>query len=245
MRNDMKLDILAFAAHPDDTELSCGGTILKHVAQGKKVGVVDLTRGELGTRGTPEIRAQEAAKSAQILGLTIRENLGFADGFFTNDKKHQLTVIQKIRAYQPTIVLANAIDDRHPDHGKGASLLRDACFLAGLKMIETYDADGKKQAPWRPNALYHYIQDTYIKPDFVVDISGFIEQKMAAIQAFSSQFYNPTYQTNEPQTYISDKSFINRVKNRAADLGKPIGVDFAEGFTANRSIGVGNLFDLL
>ncbi|MGB1207276.1 MAG: bacillithiol biosynthesis deacetylase BshB1 [Chitinophagales bacterium] len=238
----MKLDILVFAAHPDDAELSCAGTIMSHIQQGKKVGIVDLTRGELGTRGTAATRYDEAAAASKILGIDIRENLGFADGFFQNDNLHKLAVIKKIRQYQPEIILANAIHDRHPDHGKGAKLVAESCFLAGLIKIVTLDENGQTQAPWRPKAVYHYIQDTYIAPDFVVDITPFMEQKEAAIKAFKTQFHDP--KSGEPSTYISSSSYLDAVKSRATDIGKQVGFRYAEGFTKTRIIGVTNLFDL-
>jgi bacillithiol biosynthesis deacetylase BshB1 len=238
----MKLDILVFAAHPDDAELGCGGTIISHVQRGKKVGIIDLTRGELGTRGTAQTRDQEAADAAQILGLSVRENMQFADGFFLNDQAHQLAIIAKIRQYQPDIVLCNAPHDRHPDHAKGANLLVQATFLSGLQKIVTTDPQGNPQAAWRPQALYHYIQDTYLKPDFVVDISAVIEQKIAAVKAFKTQFYDPN--SSEPATYISDPRFLERIYARSLDLGKPIGFQYGEGFIAIRHIGVQNLFDL-
>ena len=220
----MKLDILAFGAHPDDVELGCSGTIAKEVSLGKKVGIVDLTRGELGTRGSKEIRDQEAMAAATILGVQIRENLNFRDGFFINDEQHQLEIIKKIRKYQPEIVLCNAIDDRHIDHGKGSKLVSDACFLSGLRKIET-SLDGEHQNAWRPKVVYHYIQWKNLEPDFVVDISGFMDVKMESILAYSSQFYNPN--TNEPESPISSKNFLDSVKYRAQDLGRIIGTDFA------------------
>lgn len=238
----MKLDILVFAAHPDDAELSCAGTIMSHIKQSKKVGIIDLTRGELGTRGTAATRYHEAAAASKILGLTMRENLGFSDGFFQNDNLHKLAVIKKIRQYQPEIVLANAIHDRHPDHAKGAKLVAEACFLAGLIKIVTLDEIGQTQAAWRPKAVYHYIQDTYIAPDFVVDITDFIEQKEEAIKAFKTQFHNP--ESDEPSTYISNASYLDAVRSRATDIGKQVGFRYAEGFTKTRTIGVNNLFDL-
>ncbi|MEY8847606.1 bacillithiol biosynthesis deacetylase BshB1 [Psychroserpens sp. XS_ASV72] len=238
----MKLDILAFGAHPDDVELGCGGLIAKEVANGKKVGVVDLTRGELGTRGTIETRAQESSASAEILGLSIRENLGFADGFFVNDKDHQLEVIKVIRKYQPDIVLCNAIEDRHIDHARGSNLVSDACFLSGLIKIET-EVDGQKQEQWRPKQVYHYIQWKNIEPDVVIDISGFIDKKMDAVLAYKTQFYDPDSQ--EPQTPISSKNFTDSVKYRARDLGRLIGTEYAEGFTAERHVAVDSVFDLI
>ena len=221
-----KLDILAFGAHPDDVELGCGATIAKHVDSGKKVGIVDLTRGELGTRGSAEIRDLEAERSANILGLELRKNMNFKDGFFTNNEAHQLELVKVIREYQPNIVLCNAVYDRHPDHSKGSELVSTACFLAGLKKIET------RQEVWRPKAVYHYIQFKNIDPDFVVDVSGFMDKKVAAVEAFSSQFYNPD--SNEPDTIISSQGFLDSVRYRAADLGRLSGVDYAEGFTVEK-----------
>lgn len=237
----MKLNILAFGAHPDDVELSCAGTLMSHLAQGKTVGIVDLTQGELGTRGTPELRQQEATAAAQIMGIEVRENLGFADGFFTNDATHQIAIIRLLRRYQPDIVLANAIDDRHPDHGKAARLVADACFLSGLAKIQTLDK-GKTQKPWRPKALYHYIQDRHLIPDFVVDISPFLDKKTEAILAYKSQFYDPN--STEAPTYISSPDFLERVRTRHIDFGIPMGFKYAEGFSTNRYIGITNLFDL-
>ncbi|NEM97932.1 bacillithiol biosynthesis deacetylase BshB1 [Pontibacter burrus] len=239
----MKLDILAFAAHPDDAELGCAGTIIAHVASGKEVGIVDLTRGELGTRGTPEIRAAEAEAASKILGLSVRENLDFADGFFLNDKEHQLKIVEKIRQYKPEIVLMNAIYDRHPDHGRGSQVVSDACFLAGLKMIETFGPDGEKQEAWRPTAVYHFIQDRYIKPDVVVDITPYWEQKVESIKAFKSQFFNP--EDTSAHTYISSPEFMEFIEARAKEYGHAIGATYGEGFTVERLIGVKSLFDLL
>jgi len=238
----MKIDILVFAAHPDDAELACSGTIAKHVASGKKVGIIDLTEGELGTRGTIELRKKEAANSSEILGVSFRDNLCFADGFFRNDKEHQLAVIAKIRQYQPEIVLANSINDRHPDHGRAAKLVADACFYSGLLKVET-KVGGKQQQKWRPKAVYHYIQDYSLEPDFVVDISDFFETKKKAILAFSSQFYDPN--NTEPGTPISSKEFLNFIKARDIHFGRPIGARYAEGFKVNRSIGVNDLFNLV
>jgi bacillithiol biosynthesis deacetylase BshB1 len=234
----MKLDILAFGAHPDDIELGCGGTIAKEISLGKKVGVIDLTKGELGTRGSAAIRKEEANKAKEILGLSVRENLGFADGFFVNDKEHQLKVIQAIRKYQPEIVLCNAIDDRHIDHPKGSKLVSDACFLSGLRKIKTR-INGKEQEAWRPKVVYHYIQWKNIKPDFVVDISIFIDIKMKAVKAYSSQFYDPN--STEPISPITSKNFLDSVKYRAQDLGRLIGVNYAEGFNSERYVAVKNL----
>ena len=234
----MKLDILAFGAHPDDVELGCGATIAKEISLGKKVGIVDLTRGELGTRGSADLRDIEAANAAKILGVSVRENVRFADGFFVNDKEHQLEVIKMIRKYQPDIVLCNAIDDRHIDHSKGSKLVSDACFLSGLKRIET-EFDGKKQEQWRPKLVYHYIQWKNIEPDFVVDVSDFMNIKEEAVLAYSSQFYDPT--SNEPETPITSKNFTDSINYRAKDLGRLIGVDYAEGFTTERYVAVKNL----
>ena len=238
----MKLDILAFGAHPDDVELGCGGTIAKEIKLGKKVGIVDLTRGELGTRGSAEIRDTEAAKAAKILGVSVRENLRMRDGFFLNDEAHQLQIIEMIRKYQPEIVLCNAIDDRHIDHGKGSRLVSDACFLSGLRRIET-KLENKEQEAWRPKVVYHYIQWKNIEPDFVVDISGFEKQKVDAIMAYDSQFFNPD--TNEPETPIATKNFLESINYRAQDLGRLIGTDFAEGFTVERHLAVNSLTDLI
>ena len=232
----MKLDILAFAAHPDDVELSCSGTLLKEIKAGYKVGIIDLTRGELGSRGSAAIRDKESADSAQLMGLSARENLVLADGFFENNKSSQLAVIQKIRRYQPEIVICNAIYDRHPDHGIGSSLVSKACFLSGLTKIDT------QQDSWRPKAVYHYIQDRYIKPDFVVDITGFIEEKIKVIQCYKSQFYNPD--SNEKETPISSLAFLEFIKSRAREMGRQANFEFGEGFTVERFIGVNDLFDL-
>lgn len=238
----MKLDVLAFGAHPDDVELGCGATIAKEVSLGKKVGVVDLTRGELGTRGSAELRDKEAAKSAEILGLVVRENLAFADGFFTNDKLHQIEIIKMIRKYQPEIVLCNAVDDRHIDHSKGSNLVSEACFLSGLLKIET-EIGGKPQEKWRPKLVYHYIQWKNIEPDFVIDVSGFIDKKVDAVLAYSSQFFNPN--SDEPQTPISSRNFTDSVEYRARDLGRLIGVAHAEGFTTERYAAVESLDKLI
>ncbi len=239
----MKLDVLVFGAHPDDAELGAGATIAKEVANGNKVGIIDLTRGELGTRGTVEIRDVEAAEAAKILGISIRENLEFSDGFFVNDRKHQLAVIQMIRKYQPNIVLCNAVEDRHIDHKKGSALVSNACFLSGLVKIKTtLNGDDQWQDPWRPKQVYHYIQWKNLEPDFVVDVSGFIETKMKAIAAYSSQFYDP--ESDEPDTPISSKNFTDSIAYRARDLGRLVGVEHAEGFTVEKYIGVKNLGDI-
>lgn len=238
----MKLDILAFGAHPDDVELGCGATIAKEIALGKKIGIVDLTRGELGTRGTAEIRDKEAAEAAKVLGIQVRENLRFRDGFFVNDEKHQLEIIKMIRKYQPEIVLCNAVDDRHIDHGKGSKLVSDACFLSGLRRIET-ELNGLTQEAWRPKLVYHYIQWKNIEPDFVVDVTGFIDKKVEAIMAYSSQFYEAN--SKEPVTPIATKNFLDSLHYRSQDLGRLIGTDYGEGFTVERYLAVNSLGDLI
>ena len=238
----MKLDILAIGAHPDDVELGCGATIAKEISKGKTVGILDLTRGELGTRGSADLRDIEAASAAKILGVSVRENLAFADGFFKNDNEHQLEIIKILRKYQPDIVLCNAVDDRHIDHGKGSQLVSDACFLSGLLKIET-QLDGKNQEKWRPKQVYHYIQWKNIEPDFVVDVSGFIDKNHDAVMAYSSQFYDPN--SNEAETPITSKNFIDSIHYRARDLGRLIGVDHAEGFTVERFVAVDSLDNLI
>ncbi len=238
----MKLDILAIGAHPDDVELSCSGTIAKEIDKGKKVGILDLTRGELGTRGTPEIRDQEAKRAAQILGVSTRENLEFRDGFFINDENHQLKIITILRKYQPEVVLCNAIDDRHIDHGKGSKLVSDSCFLSGLRKIET-TFNGVLQEAWRPKHVYHYIQWKNIEPDFVVDISNYIDKKIESVEAYESQFYDAN--SKEPSTPISSKNFLDSIKYRAADLGRIVNVKYAEGFTVERYVAVDSIFDLI
>lgn len=237
----MKLDILVFAAHPDDAELACSGTIARHIAQGKKVGIVDLTQGEMGTRGTPEIRLQESSEAAKILKLTVRENLGFKDIYFLDDHEHQLEMVKMIRKYQPEIVLANAVTDRHPDHGKGASLASNSCFLSGLRRIET-NLDGEHQLPWRPKNVYHYIQNNYIQPDFVVDITDFWDIKLESIKAFKSQFYDPN--NSEPQSFISSENFLGFIDARSREFGHSINVKYGEGFTKEKMLGISDLFDL-
>lgn len=235
----MKLDILAFGVHPDDVELGCAGTLLAAKAEGKKIGVIDLTRGELGTRGTKETRAIEAANAAKVIGLDIRENLGMADGFFQNDEAHQRLVITAIRKYQPEIVLCNAPEDRHPDHGRSAKLVSDAAFLSGLRKIITKDTQGQDQEAWRPKYVFHYIQDRFIQPSFVVDISAYYEQKLEAILAYTTQF-NALDDQGEPQTYISSPQFLDSVRARALMLGKRIGVQYAEGFISEKVLGIGS-----
>lgn len=238
----MTLDILAFGAHPDDVELGCGATIAKEIAHGKKVGIIDLTQGELGTRGTAITRKEEASNAAKILGVEIRENLGFADGFFTNDKEHQLKIIQMIRKYRPEIVLCNAIEDRHIDHGKGSNVVSDACFLAGLTKVET-TLNGEQQKAYRPKVVYHYIQWKNIEPDFVVDVTGFMDKKLDAVLAYKTQFFDEN--SKEPATPITSKNFIQSVTYRAQDLGRLINKDFAEGFTTERYVAVNTLADLI
>ncbi len=250
----MKIDILVISAHPDDAELCCGGTILSHIAQGKTVGMIDLTEGELGTRGTVQTRYQEAEMASKILGVQFRENLQMADGFFVNDKAHQLKIIQKIRQYQPEIVLTNALEDRHIDHSKASKLVADACFLAGLRKIETFDHNQNVQNAWRPKNVYHFIQDFYNVPQFVVDITPFWEKKMQAIKAFKTQFFveekgnnhteNNTENIQEPTTPISTPDFMNFLEGRAREMGRIIGTTFGEGFCTKKALKISNLFDL-
>lgn len=238
----MKLDILAFGSHPDDVELSCSGTIAKEVSRGKTVGIVDLTRGELGTRGTAETRDREAGKAATILGVSMRTNLKFSDGFFENNREHQMEIIKVIRKYQPEIVFCNAVDDRHIDHGRGATLVRDACFLSGLIKIET-SWEGKRQNAWRPKNVYHYIQWKNLEPDIVVDISGFMDKKLESVLAYKTQFFDKN--SLEPNTPISSDNFLDSITYRARDLGRLIGTDHAEGFTVERYPAVNSIFDLI
>jgi bacillithiol biosynthesis deacetylase BshB1 len=238
----LKLDILVLPVHPDDAELGCAGTILKEVALGKKVGIVDLTRGELGTRGTAEIRDSEAAESAKILGLAVRDNLSLPDGFFENTREYQLKVIEVIRRYRPKIVITNAYHDRHPDHGRANELVETSAFLAGLRKVETR-YNGEVQEAWRPDLVLHFIQDNYIKPDILIDVTAYWDKKIKSVLAFGSQFFNPDWQ-DEPQTYISSPSFIEIIEGRAREFGKSIGVKYAEGFTSRKILGVDNLFDL-
>lgn len=237
----MKLDILAFGAHPDDVELGCGATIAKEISLGKKVGIVDLTRGELGTRGSAEIRDEEASAAAKILGVEVRENLRFRDGFFVNDEAHQMEIIKMLRKYRPEIVLCNAVSDRHIDHAKGSKLVSDACFLSGLRRITT-NHEGVEQEAWRPKLVYHYIQWESIEPDFVVDVSEFIDIKIEAVLAYKSQFYDPN--STEPASPIATKNFTESVEYRAKDLGRLIFSDYAEGFTVERYLAVNSLSDL-
>jgi hypothetical protein len=239
----MKVDVLAFGVHPDDIELSCSGTLINEINQGKRVAVVDLTRGELGTRGSAETRAEEAAEAARIMGVHARENLGMRDGFFQNDEAHQRLVIQAIRKYQPDIVLANVLNDRHPDHGRAGQLVRDAAFLSGLTKIETLDSSGIPQVKWRPAYVLHYIQDNLHDPDLIIDISDVFEQRMASIQAYKTQFLSP--KNEGPQTYISSPEFYDSIIARSRLMGKRIGVKYAEGFLTEKKIGLANLNALL
>jgi bacillithiol biosynthesis deacetylase BshB1 len=241
----MKLDLLAIGVHPDDVELSCSGTIINEVKRGKKAGILDLTQGELGTRGTIETRYAEAATAAKIMGVQVRENLKMRDGFFRNDEEHQLQLIQAIRTYQPEVVLANALDDRHPDHGRAGHLIATACFLAGLAKIETKDPNGKPQQRWRPKYVLHYIQDWYHEPDLLIDITDSFEQRMKALEAYSTQFYNSVNGDEGPQTYISTPDFLESIIGRARMMGKRIGVKYAEGYICEKKIGVSNLDALL
>lgn len=237
----MKLDILVFAAHPDDAELGCSGTIAAHVAKGHKVGIVDFTKGEMGTRGTPELRVKEAEEAGRILGLSARENMGFQDVYYKDDEAHQLELIKMIRKYRPEIVLANAIRDRHPDHGKGGSLATNACFMSGLRKIET-ELDGVAQEAWRPKFVYHYIQNNYIEPDFVMDITPFWDTKVKSILAFQSQFHDPN--SKEPESFISTPDFLPFIEARSREMGHKIMKTYGEGFTVEKMIGTDDLFDL-
>jgi bacillithiol biosynthesis deacetylase BshB1 len=238
----MKVDIIAIGVHPDDVELSCAGTILKHIALGKTVGILDLTLGELGTRGNSELRTKEALNAAKLLGVAFRKQLTLKDGFFENNQSNLIPIIEIIRETQPEIVLANAISDRHPDHGRAAKLIADACFYSGLSKIETV-LNKKQQIAWRPKALYHYIQDNYLEPDIVIDVTNFMDKKFAAIKAFESQFFNPN--SNEPKTPISGEHYLDFVKSKMNVFGRSIGAQYAEGFIKSRTIGVNNLFDLI
>jgi bacillithiol biosynthesis deacetylase BshB1 len=239
----MKVDILAIGVHPDDVELSCSGTLAKEIRDGKKVAIVDLTRGELGTRGTAETRDQEAQEAARILGVHARENLGMRDGFFVNDEAHQKQIIRIIRKYQPSIILANILHDRHPDHGRAGQLVRDAAFLSGLSKVETFDESGSPQARWRPAYVLHYIQDNYYDPDLVVDITDVFELRMASIQAYKTQFL--AQDNDGPKTYISSPEFFDSIIGRCRLMGKRIGVKYAEGYVTEKKIGVANLSSLL
>lgn len=237
----MKLDILVIAAHPDDSELACSGTIASHIDKGYKVGVLDLTQGEMGTRGTPEIRLEESKEAAEKLGLSMRENLKFKDVFFKDDFEHQVQIVRYLRKFKPEIVLANAVTDRHPDHGKGGFLASKACFMSGLRKIET-EWDGQPQDVWRPQYIYHYIQNNYIQPDFVVDVTEFWDKKMESIKAFKSQFYDPN--SKEPESFISSSGFLDFIDARGKEFGHSINTIYGEGFTVERMIGISDLFNL-
>lgn len=239
----MKLDILVFAAHPDDAELGCSATIVKEISLGKKVGIIDLTQGELGTRGNGALRLEEAQNAGKILGLTVRENLGFRDGFFKNDEEHQLAITKIVRKYQPEVVLLNAPEDRHPDHGRASQLCTEACFFSGLRKVVTQGSDGVNQAEWRPKNAFYYIQDRYIKPDFVVDVSDFWSTKLESIMAFKSQFYNPDL--DEPMSYISSAEFLEFINARGQEFGHQIGVKYGEGFIKSKILGVNSLSSFL
>lgn len=238
----MKLDILAFGAHPDDIELSAGGTLAKHIQLGKKIGIVDLTKGELGTRGTAEIRAEEAAAAKEVLGLALRENLGLPDGFLENKSEYKMEIVRSIRRFKPQAILANATEDRHPDHAKAAVLVSDSCFLAGLIKLKT-EWEGSLQEGWRPEIVFHYIQERYIEPDLVVDITDQFDLKMEAISSYKSQFYDAD--SSEPETKISSKGYLEFLKIRASEMGEKIGVKYGEGFTVYKDLGVEQKFELL
>ena len=235
----MKLDVLAIGSHPDDVELGASGTLIKEIKRGKKAGIIDLTQGEMGTRGTIETRYEEAAASAKIIGLSIRENLKFRDGFFKNDEEHQRKLISVLRKYKPEIVIGNILEDRHPDHGRAGWLIYDSCFLSGLRQVKTTDENGKEQEKWRPKMLLHYIQDRFYEPDIIIDVTDEWEQRLQSVKAFKTQFFNPDL--NEPQSYISSPEFLESLTARARLLGKRIGVKYAEGFLSKKSIGIQNL----
>jgi len=232
----MKLDILVFGAHPDDVELGCGGTVIKEVKAGKKVGIIDLTRGELGTRGTAETRTAETKVATEIMGVGVRENMDFKDGFFKDDEEHKLALIEKIRKYQPEIVITNAVSDRHPDHSRGSQITVDACFLSGLEKIDT------GQQVWRPRAIYHYIQFNHLTPDVVVDISAEMGEKLQAVKAYSTQFFSP--ESEESETIISSQGFLDSVSYRAKDLGRQANCEYAEGFLTYQMPKVDSLLDI-
>lgn len=237
----MKLDILAIGVHPDDIELGCAGVLMMEKLNGKKVGVLDLTQGELGTRGTPDLRLVEAGNAARIMDLDVRENLGMADGFFQNDEVHQRLLIQSIRKFRPGIILANALVDRHPDHGRAGKLIADACFLSGLRKVETKDEQGNVQESWRPQNVFHYVQDRYHTPSFVYDVTEVFERKIEAVKAYTSQFFSTEYDKDEPQTYISTPGFLDAIIGRHRMFGKMIGVEYAEGFFSEKMIGVASM----
>lgn len=240
-----KIDILAIGVHPDDVELGCSGTLINEIKRGKKAGIIDLTQGELGTRGTKETRYAEATEAARIIGVSVRDNLNMRDGFFTNDEAHQLQLIRTLRTYRPDVVIGNVLQDRHPDHGRAGRLIADACFLSGLLKIETVDAQGKPQEKWRPKMVLHYLQDWYQSPDLIIDISEVFEQRMRSITAYTTQFHTPQSKAEGPQTYISTPDFIENVIARARMLGKMIGVKYAEGFLTEKKIGIRDLDSLV
>jgi bacillithiol biosynthesis deacetylase BshB1 len=241
----IKLDVLAIASHPDDVELGCAGTLIMEKSRGKRIGAIDLTRGELGTRGTPELRAKEAAAAAKIIGLDIRENLSLPDGFFLNEEKNQRLLISAIRDFRPEIIIASSLDDRHPDHGRAGHLISDASFLSGLRKIETQDAKGQSQEPWRPKYVFHMIQDRYYDPTFVYDITPAFEKKLESVKAYASQFHSIDYKIEEPQTYISTPGFLNSIIGRHQMFGKMIGVEYAEGYISQKMIGIGDFASLI
>lgn len=238
----MKLDILAIGVHPDDVELGCGGILLKHAMKGQRIGILDLTQGELGTRGTIETRYEEAAEAGKILKASIRENLKMRDGFFKNDEGHQLQLIEAIRKFRPNIIIGNSLDDRHPDHGRAGNLISDACFLSGLRKVET-QFEGKPQEAWRPKSVFHYIQDVFREPDIIVDITETFEEKMASVLSYKTQFLAAG--SNDPMTYISQSGFLDKVKARATEMGQRIGVKFGEGLNCSKRLGVTDLDQLL
>jgi N-acetylglucosamine malate deacetylase 1 len=239
----MKLDVLAIGSHPDDVELGCSGTLINEVKKGKKVGIVDLTQGELGTRGTVQTRYDEAANAAKIMGIAVRENLKMRDGFFKNDEEHQMQLVRILRKYKPEIVIGNILEDRHPDHGRGGWLTYDACFFSGLRQVKTIDDEGGEQEKWRPKLLLHYIQDRFYEPDIITDVTDEWERRMEAIRAYKTQFYDPN--SDEPQSYLSSPEFIEALTARARLLGKRIGVKYGEGFLSKKSIGIKNLDSLI
>lgn len=239
----MKLDLLAIGAHPDDVELGCSGTLISEARKGKKVGIVDLTQGELGTRGTVETRYSEAAEAARIMGIAVRENLKMRDGFFRNDEEHQMQLVRVLRKYRPEIVIGNILEDRHPDHGRAGWLIYDSCFLSGLRQVKTSDENGKEQEKWRPKMLLHYIQDRFYEPDIILDVSEVWEQRMEAVRAYRTQFYDP--QSKEPDSYLSNPGFLEALSARARLLGKRIGVPYGEGFLSKKSIGLTGLDALI
>lgn len=241
----MKLDVLAFGVHPDDVELGCSGVLINEINKGKKAGIIDLTQGELGTRGTSETRFAEASAAAKIIGVHVRENLKMRDGFFRNDEEHQLRIIQILRKYKPEIVFANVLDDRHPDHGRAGHLVSDACFLSGLTKIQTVDESGNPQEKWRPKYVLHYLQDWYHQPHIYFDISDVFEQRMDSVKAYLTQFNTTDPNDKEPKTYISSPDFLDAVIARARLFGKRIGVKYAEGFIAEKAFGIRNLDDLI